>query len=295
HEGCLSLTWSYCQQRHRRASIEALARRYLDALGALIEHCCSPAPHLVALTPAPTDGQTPLFLVHPVGAGVSCYLDLAESLREQAPIVGLQPLLGEVPSTIEAMATQYLEAILSFRPRGPYRLGGWSLGGLIAFEMARQFEDRGLDVDALVIIDISPPGLASGASEGRPEKWSVSELSGDLLHDFLAEVGLLETRLSDENLAVLERLVKAQRKAVETYVPGAYNGSAMLFVAQLSVDGGGVAPRTAGHDAWRHLIRGEILEHTIAADHFTIVRGANARLIAKYLRSTFRSPSKPSR
>ncbi|MGH7376992.1 MAG: condensation domain-containing protein, partial [Candidatus Methylomirabilales bacterium] len=42
HEGCLSLTWSYCQQRHRRASIEALARRYLDALGALIEHCCSP-------------------------------------------------------------------------------------------------------------------------------------------------------------------------------------------------------------------------------------------------------------
>ena len=112
---------------------------------------------LVVLHP---DGEgTPLFLVHPAGGNVLCYRQLAGQLGR--PVYGLQAtgLDGERPAldSVRAMATLYIQALRQKRPQGPYLLGGWSSGGVIAFEMASQLEELGESVERVVLIDTPAP------------------------------------------------------------------------------------------------------------------------------------------
>jgi amino acid adenylation domain-containing protein len=125
-------------------------------------------------TPEPTGGKwtpvvplvstgtkAPFFCVHPAGGIVYCFAPLARSLGDDRPFFALQSagLDGETEpfQTIEEMAACYVAAIEAERPEGPYHLGGWSLGGLVAFEMARQLEARGKAVATLALFDTRSP------------------------------------------------------------------------------------------------------------------------------------------
>ena len=101
----------------------------------------------------------PFFCVHPVGGSILCYAGLSRRLGPDQPFYGLQHpgLDGEwAPYTrIEEMASDYLTALRAVQPEGPYLLGGWSLGGIVAFEMAQQLEARGQKVALLALLDAS--------------------------------------------------------------------------------------------------------------------------------------------
>ncbi|HKG13541.1 MAG TPA: amino acid adenylation domain-containing protein, partial [Pyrinomonadaceae bacterium] len=109
----------------------------------------------------PQGSLTPFFCVHPVGGGVFCYRALARRLGREQPFYGLQArdlFEGQEPHTdVEAMAADYVEGLRSVQPTGPYRLGGWSLGGVVAFEMAQQLQRRGESVSLLALIDSVAP------------------------------------------------------------------------------------------------------------------------------------------
>jgi len=97
-----------------------------------------------------------------LGGGVLVYRPLAKRLERGQTVFGLQaPGLGDdapAIATLESMASLYVDEITRARPRGPYRLGGWSMGGWIAFEMARQLEARGDEVDFVGLLDSGAPG-----------------------------------------------------------------------------------------------------------------------------------------
>jgi thioesterase domain-containing protein len=111
----------------------------------------------------PGGSRPPLFLVHPGGGNVIAYAPLASRLDAEQPVYGLRSRgieRGEKPNwTVEEMARDYLAAIREVQPSGPYRLGGWSLGGVIAWEMARQLAAAGETVERLVLIDARSPRL----------------------------------------------------------------------------------------------------------------------------------------
>ncbi|HAU1796579.1 TPA: amino acid adenylation domain-containing protein, partial [Legionella pneumophila] len=90
--------------------------------------------------------KTPLFLIHPVGGQVFCYRELAQLLKADRPIYGVQQLWHvdskEQSSSIEEMAAAYISNIKKIQHEGPYCLMGWSMGGLIAHEMAYQLESE---------------------------------------------------------------------------------------------------------------------------------------------------------
>jgi thioesterase domain-containing protein/acyl carrier protein len=114
------------------------------------------------LIPLQTKGNlSPLFLIHQAGGYALSYSLLAQILGEDRPVYALQShgLDGKQSplDTIEAMAASYIKSIRSIFPDGPYLLGGHSLGGLIAFEMAVQLEGTGQQVENLLIIDTHPP------------------------------------------------------------------------------------------------------------------------------------------
>src|SRR5204863_4923379 len=88
--------------------------------------------------------------------------ELANRLGDDQPVYGLQPRgldgIAEPHHTIEATAQEYLHEIRVLRPQGPYHLAGYSLGGLVVFEMARQLAAAGQQIGLLAMLDAHAPG-----------------------------------------------------------------------------------------------------------------------------------------
>jgi thioesterase domain-containing protein/acyl carrier protein len=110
------------------------------------------------LIPIQTQGKKlPFFCVHGVGGGVLGYRDLAVELDQDQPFYGLQAVGLEHPEksdhSIESMAARYIEAMRAVQPHGPYRIGGYCFGGVVAYEMAHQLEEQGEQVSLLALFE----------------------------------------------------------------------------------------------------------------------------------------------
>ncbi|HEX5216632.1 MAG TPA: amino acid adenylation domain-containing protein [Vicinamibacterales bacterium] len=110
----------------------------------------------------PVGDRPPFFLVHGIGGEVVSFGALAESLGNQQPMFGLQAErdVDAADDRIETVAARYIDAMRAHTPRGPYYLGGYSSGGVIAYEMAQQLEAAGEPVALLAMIDASAPKAA---------------------------------------------------------------------------------------------------------------------------------------
>jgi thioesterase domain-containing protein len=124
----------------------------------------------------------PLVLVHPAGGSVLCYADLVRGFAGDRPCLGLMARgldgADRPAESVEDMAAAYLGALRDAGYRPPYVLGGWSMGGTIAYEMARQLRD-----DApVVLIDSYPPDFPAHmpASEPAMLAWFAEDLGGTL-------------------------------------------------------------------------------------------------------------------
>jgi thioesterase domain-containing protein len=118
-------------------------------------------------------GAKPLFCVHGAAGNVLNFKAISDRLGPDQPFYGLQAqgVDGRLPllPSIEAMAEQYVAAIRTVDPVGPYRLAGYSGGGVIAIEMAQQLKRAGAQVAMLAMIDTLSP-LAARAKVGPLKK-----------------------------------------------------------------------------------------------------------------------------
>jgi len=109
----------------------------------------------------------PLFLIHPAGGTLSCYQPLLDALTLDIPVFGLraeglEPGEACQADSLEKLAARYCGQILKVQPGGPYRLCGWSLGGVIAYEIARQMRQAGEEISFLGLVDsYTPQDLAA--------------------------------------------------------------------------------------------------------------------------------------
>ena len=148
-----------------RPTVEALANE-LDSIPHRTEkrHRSS----LVAIQPK--GSRLPFFCVHGAGGNVLLYRDLARHLGEDQPFYGLQSQERDekVPlATIEEMAASYVQEILGVQPSGPFRIGGYCMGGLVAYEMARLLTQKGEEVALLALLDTyNLSALANGLTGG---------------------------------------------------------------------------------------------------------------------------------
>jgi acetoacetyl-CoA synthetase len=132
----------------------------IASLAALLEAPSPPAlPTCVQLRAGGL--EPPVFLIHGMGGNVFEFFDFINHLQAPHTLYGLQARgtdgRVEPSSTIDEMAEFYVDAIKLFQPHGPYALVGYSLGGLVALEMARRLTATGEDIDLLVMIDSYPP------------------------------------------------------------------------------------------------------------------------------------------
>jgi thioesterase domain-containing protein/NAD(P)-dependent dehydrogenase (short-subunit alcohol dehydrogenase family)/acyl carrier protein len=117
--------------------------------------------HLVAMHDGNGAHERPLFIVAGMFGNVLNLRHLAHLVGQDRPCYGLQArgLYGEHPphETFEEAATEYLRELRTVQPHGPYLLGGFSGGGLHAYEMARQLIEQGEEVAMLVMLDTPLP------------------------------------------------------------------------------------------------------------------------------------------
>jgi thioesterase domain-containing protein len=110
---------------------------------------------LVPLQPQGT--RPPLFFIHGKGGEVHEFAALAEQLGPDQPVYGLRAAGldddGAKPASVEEMAALYVREIRALQPKGPYYLGGYSIGGMIAFETARQLIQVEQEVGLLALLD----------------------------------------------------------------------------------------------------------------------------------------------
>lgn len=120
--------------------------------------CTQSAP--VKLTPESDKNTSTLFIVHPVSGNLLSYKDLASELNH-VTLYGLtypEPChFSNIKSGIEALAQYHLSMIRKIQSNGPYQLAGWSFGGLVAFEIARQLCKQGEIISQCVLIDSYVP------------------------------------------------------------------------------------------------------------------------------------------
>jgi len=227
-----------------------LQARTVEQLAVVIRQG-APVSSWSSLVPIQVGGSNPpFFCVHGAGGVVIRFYELAQYLGPEQPVYGLQArgLDGRQPcdSRVEDMAEHYLEEIRRVQPRGPYLLGGYSLGGMVAFEMAQRLIAEGNEQVLVVLFDTfcTPQANGSNGTGNGAESLRQSLLAA---WQKLAQASTAEKWQAVKRVAVtvkdgvhrhvsdltLPRSLKTVRKAlgmaVNSYIPRAYPGRLILF------------------------------------------------------------------
>ncbi len=283
----------------------------------------------------PHGAGPPLFCVHPAGGNVRCYVDLAYHLGEDRRVfalempgpgpgsaglgsAGISPTgavgamgaaaaagtagaagNGAPPESVEEMAARYVAAVRAAQPAGPHRLAGWSFGGLVALEMARQLRAAGGEVAWLWLFDTvrqrdgwAPDDeeelLACALGEdlgSEPDAMRAHAATGTAeLEAWLAEryrqAALVPPGFGAAQAHAYLARRRAHAHAANRYRPRPYGGRITLFWAR---DRPGREP----HDAWREweeLAAGDLEVIEVPGRHETILRRPAVATVAGLLR-----------
>ncbi|EKV03256.1 amino acid adenylation enzyme/thioester reductase family protein [Leptolyngbya sp. PCC 7375] len=256
----------------------------------------------------PSGELPPLFCVHPIGGNVLCYAELVRHLGNNQPLYGLQSSgvsgASNPLAKIEEMAATYIKALQEIQPNGPYYLGGWSMGGVIAIEMAQQLQNAGQAVALVTLIDSYAPSAMTdldSMNEVSLANSLAADLSGllgtelplaqlnltqlqpqeQLQHIFSVakRLNLLPPEVGMEQMEQLFQVFKANRVALGNYQPQPYSGRVALFCASSS---------TEQDRGWRSIMTGQFETYTIEGDHYEIMRSPSIQVLAKELTDCLR-------
>jgi len=249
----------------------------------------------------PSGDRPPLFCVHPAGGTVFCYYELAKHLAKEQPIIGLQArgLSGEAEpqSDFIRMARDYAKAIQEYQARSPYYLAGWSLGGNIAFEIARQLTDQGQQVGMLAILDATCVPPDRPATEGDflpvlmglfpdqqlPSLDQLRQLStDDQVRTFLdraTDAGLVPPNTDDAQNRDLFRVFQANLKGMLDYRPSRYLGRITLIRASEQLP----LMTSDPYLGWADVARDGVDLREIPGDHVHMMRTPQVVAVARSL------------
>jgi thioesterase domain-containing protein/acyl carrier protein len=235
--------------------------------------------------------KTPLFLLPPAACTALHYAHLASYFAPERPVYGLEQLgmdgQGKPHESVEEMATYYLEQIQAIQPHGPYFLGGRCMGGIVAFEMALQWQAKGETVALLAIFDTqSPPRLKPrNFSYYARELWKRSRNPKFLfsyLQNFLTKT---KTTLSnDPQSQQIQAVYDSHSRARRKYIPRQlFSGTIDLFKNnQESLE---------AQEEWKELAQGGVNYHIVTGDHKTMLEEPQAQQFVESLKNCIEQSS----
>jgi amino acid adenylation domain-containing protein len=290
----------------------------IAGVAGLLRERVPPTRAVVPLVPE-GDGK-PIVLVHPAVGTILCFINLAKLLgaiapAARGPVWGLEaPGLdarGVPIDSVEALARWHIEDLLpQLEGRRPI-LAGYSYGGLVTFEMARQLAAGGAMPARLVILDTPAPAAAAGHApddltllieiahlleryDGRPP----SDLRGrltdlpsharaDAVRGMLTEAGVLGGAVEALDIVALVAVARAAQTARAAYRPQPYDGPVTVLRAASpsAADAASIDPALLADPAfgWRALCRGSLATASAPGDHVSVILPPGADAVAALL------------
>lgn len=254
------------------------------------------------LAPVQSQGSSiPLYLVHEILGGVACYSALAAALGANQPVYAFRPPFPKHGLSIRDLADIYLRDLLMFQPAGPCILGGYSFGGLVAFEMAQRLRERGGEAALVVMFDTWVPGfyrlklrerasvfLRNARACGRSyvgrkinDKWEYWKriVTGDALN-FAGSIWDWLGFESSERIWVSQADV-ANNDALSAYRPLPYEGRVLLL---MSSDTAKVLSQRGDPTlGWSNIAGTRLEVRTVASDHSGFLKEPSVQEVAKIL------------
>jgi amino acid adenylation domain-containing protein len=251
--------------------------------------------------------EAPFFCVHPAGGNVVCYEPLSRAL--DCPFYGLQSIglsIGEHPlRSVEEMADCYLEAIRAVAPSEPLHLVGWSMGGVVAYEMARRVVLAGGEVATLILLDSDAPAsfgdnaesmnvrLAKALAEehhvvfGRSvglDEAALQTLRGTARLDYILaavqDAGAMPHNLSTEVMRRLLHVFSCNLEAMFAYEAKGYAGPIAVVSAKDRKGAGAAQARDRG---WGAVVTGALEVHEVPGDHYTFLQQDQVGVVAQVI------------
>ncbi|MCD2197596.1 amino acid adenylation domain-containing protein [Actinomycetospora endophytica] len=250
----------------------------------------------------PIDAATqaaPVFCFHPASGLSWPFAGLRKHLGEDVPLYGVQARGldgsgdGSVPSSIEEMALEYLAAIRTVAPHGPYRFVGWSFGGVVAHTLATLLQEQGEQVELLAMLDSYPAypwdRLADDHEQqalrsllymshydletlppGPLDRATVSALvaeHGGVLAE-LPDASIGQVMSTFVNSAVLQQRIAHRRFA----------GDVLFFTATVNPIDPGLS-----HADWAPYVDGTVRNHDVACEHKDMTQAGPLAVIGRLL------------
>ncbi|MFZ1010470.1 MAG: amino acid adenylation domain-containing protein [Candidatus Sulfotelmatobacter sp.] len=259
----------------------------------------------VLVSVQPQGSRAPFFCVHAVGGQVISYAELSQEMGLEQPFYGLQSppanLFPESSISIEQMATLYNREIRSVQPVGPYLLSGWSMGGLVAWEMAQQLMKEGEAIRLLALIDTTPPSGYLEADDRDDEISMLARFALDMsrlvgkdprplveqflkaaeqdqwkmVQDTLTSYGVLAPKTAHAEMTALLDVYTRNFRAMKNYSIHTSKQAVVYFRAS-------ERPESISKP-WITWAGGGIQFHVVPGDHYTILTRPNVRIIAEAL------------
>jgi thioesterase domain-containing protein len=205
---------------------------------------------------------------------------------------------------IEEMAEFYIDEVEKIQPAGPYLLGGFSFGGFVAYEMARQFTCRGKEVTLVALLDTrasKAPRFSASLSGTQSFQYNMKNLTHKTGYhlDNMRRLPVLEVpgylvkrnnnpaprdnfvdeTIDDPSLPIeFREVMAANNRALNAYVPGRYGGKVTLFK---SIEHGrGI------YYGWGNLAEGGVKIYEVPGTHTGIIQEPNVRVLANLLKKS---------
>ncbi|WP_299609877.1 type I polyketide synthase [uncultured Tateyamaria sp.] len=258
--------------------------------------------HLVPMHSGEGGPRAPFFLVAGMFGNVLNLRHLAHLLGTDRPFYGLQArgLYGDEDPhrTIEEAATDYIAEMRQVQPEGPYMLGGFSGGGITAFEIARQLEAEGEEIGAVILLDTPLPQRPpltrrdrmminwlnlKGEGASYVTTWAKNRIAWELQKRQGNEDGAAEEGQQFHDAAIEAAFLESVGK----YQVTAWNGPLTLFrpplLAQWEVAPGRLVDKDRHYmypdNDWTRFVPGVAI-HEVPGDHDSMVLEPNVRVLA---------------
>jgi thioesterase domain-containing protein/aryl carrier-like protein len=227
--------------------------------------------------------RPPLYMVHGLGGEIGYFYTVAEQLHHDQPVFGLQAPV-EPFDDVEAMAAHYLAEVRRHQPHGPYLLGGYCVGGCVAYEMARRLVAEGESVRLLALIDTVMPAprplgkrLKRLASRPPREMFATIEAHARrLAKRMTAPSGNVTPNLHFYGVPEAFQATAARHyRAQLHYQPRPYTGDMWLFRTYNDA--------FESHFGWRPLVSGRLEVRTVPGRHADVLKPPHVIEIARQL------------
>jgi amino acid adenylation domain-containing protein len=276
-------------------------------LAALLEQPASAGVETGVVLLRPGHGRPPLFVLHSMGGEVFYARPIAGHLTGDLPVYGIRqqapdgkPFLAD---SFEALAARCVNSMIALLPEGPFRLAGYSFGGLLAYEAARQLAARGCRVELVAVVDALPSSRTRAPANAPKSVAAFARnlsywIADDLMHSSPRALAArvrraltgrgplpparhdLAAHLKDSPLAQwYHDIIAANGRLLARYDPQLYPGRLLLIRTRAE----GPRALRAEDRGWGLLAAGGVEVRTVKANHITIVKEPHARTVAALL------------